>query len=121
MMQPQKPSPPNASIDISPSQITISGAPLPGSVAPAAVLRGFRAERQELANQLSDLQDTRSSLMRDLQQLPPGEAGRAEPQYREAARLDPGDPTPYLVDARELEFRDEPPRRLIEKQTRQSR
>jgi hypothetical protein len=77
MMQPQKPSPPNASVDITPSQITISGAPLPGAVSPSALLRGFRAERQELANQLNDLQDTRTSLMRDLEQLPSGAAGRA--------------------------------------------
>jgi hypothetical protein len=74
-MMPLQKHPANAPV-LAPSQITISGAPLPG-VSPTAVLRGFRAERQELANQLSDLQDTRSSLMRDLQQLPPGEAGRA--------------------------------------------
>lgn len=74
-MQPKTPTPPTAP-DVTPVQVTISGAPLPGQ-SPIAVLRGFRAERDVLGNQLSDLQDTRSSLMSQLQELPAGAAGRA--------------------------------------------
>jgi hypothetical protein len=68
----QAPNAQNAPV-LAPGRITIAG-PLPGA---ASVYRAFRASRQELAGQLEDLQDTRSTLMRELEQLPAGAAGRA--------------------------------------------
>jgi hypothetical protein len=72
MPQQQQAPPPTA--ELAPSQITISGLPLSS---PSSVLRGFRAQRQELGDQLSNLQDTREGLSRELLQLPAGDAGRA--------------------------------------------
>jgi len=70
MMQPQQPEPPTV------QKITVLG-PAGGAGNAAAVYRAFRASRSELANQLEDLQDTRQGLMRELEQLPAGAAGRA--------------------------------------------
>lgn len=65
---------PNAPV-LAPGQVTITQ--VPGAPGAAAVYRGFRAQREELSNQLENLQDTRTTLMRELEQLPAGAAGRA--------------------------------------------
>jgi hypothetical protein len=70
MMQPPQPDQPVV------QKITVVG-PAAGGGNAAAVYRAFRASRSELANQLEDLQDTRQGLMRELEQLPAGAAGRA--------------------------------------------
>jgi hypothetical protein len=77
MRQPQTPS--NPTTPLAPGQITIAGSPLPGA---ASVYRAFRAQRQELSGQLEDLQDTRTTLMRELEQLPAGAPGRAGIEQR---------------------------------------
>jgi hypothetical protein len=51
----------------------------------AAIYRGFRAQREELANQQENLQDTRGELMRELEQLPQNAPGRAGIEARIAA------------------------------------
>jgi hypothetical protein len=68
MIQPQTPTP------LAPTQITISGVPLSSA---SSVLRGFRAQREELGDQLNNLQDTREELTRELLQVPTGTPGRA--------------------------------------------
>lgn len=73
MLPPQTPNP-NPTIELGPARITVNGAPLSS---PSSVLRGFRAQREELGDQLSNLQDTREGLSRELLQLPAGAAGRA--------------------------------------------
>jgi len=67
---------------LTPSQITINGVPLPDAPGAASVYRAFRAERQELSDQLGGLLDTRSSLMSQLQQLPAGSVGRTGIEQR---------------------------------------
>jgi len=62
-------------------KVTVVGPAAQGGNA-AAVYRAFRASRSELANQLEDLQDTRQGLMRELEQLPAGAAGRARLEAR---------------------------------------
>jgi len=68
-MQPKAPTAPNAPV-LSPSQITIAGTPLGG---PVAVYEGYRAQVRELNQQMSQLEDTRAGLTRQLRQTP-GEA-----------------------------------------------
>jgi len=70
---------PTTTVELAPSQITIGGTPLSS---PSSVLRGFRAQREELGGQLDNLQDTREQLMRELQQIPPGEGGRTGIEQR---------------------------------------
>ena len=65
-MQPQPPNTPTAPV-LAPGRITISGAPL---TSPVSVYQAFRAQRRELGSQLEDLQDTRTTLARELGQLP---------------------------------------------------
>jgi hypothetical protein len=77
----QTPNAPNAPV-LAPGQITITGLPLPGTPGAASVYRAFRAQRQELAGQLEDLQSTRTTLTRELEQLPAGAAGRAGIEQR---------------------------------------
>jgi hypothetical protein len=69
-MQPQTPTPP----ELGQTQITIGGVPLSS---PSSVLRGFRAQRDELGSQMESLTDTRETLTRELLQLPAGSPGRA--------------------------------------------
>ena len=66
MMQPKAPTPPDAPV-LAPSQITIAGTPLGG---PVAVYEGYRAQVRELNQQMSQLEDTRAGLTRQLQQTP---------------------------------------------------
>lgn len=73
MTQPQTPNAPNAPV-LAPGHITIDGSPLPGA---ASIYRGFRAQRDELGEQLDNLQNTRSQLVRELEQVPAAAAGRA--------------------------------------------
>ena len=49
---------------------------LPGAPGAAAIYRGFKAQREELSNQLENLQDTRTNLMRELEQQPANAPGR---------------------------------------------
>ena len=63
---------------LSPSQITITGLP----TGPSAIYRGFRAQREELGDQLSNLQETRDALARELLQVPAGTPGRAGIEQR---------------------------------------
>src|SRR5687767_12561194 len=63
---------------LSPSQITITGLP----TGPSAIYRGFRAQREELGDQLSNLQETRDALARELLQVPSGTPGRAGIEQR---------------------------------------
>lgn len=74
MMQPKAPTAPNTVV-LSPSQITIAGAPLGG---PVAVYEGYRAQVRELNQQMSQLEDQRSSLTRQLQQTPGNERSGLE-------------------------------------------
>jgi hypothetical protein len=86
---------------LAPGQITITG-PLAGAPGAAAIYRGFRAQREELSNQLQNLQETRSDLMRELQELPAGAAGRAGIEARIAgidARIAAMDKTMADADA----------------------
>jgi hypothetical protein len=78
MMQPPQPDAPQT------QKITITRAPAATNNA-AAVYQAFRASREELQNQLEELQDTRSNLMRELEQLPQNAAGRAGIESRIAA------------------------------------
>ncbi|HVD60802.1 MAG TPA: hypothetical protein VNC11_08020 [Gemmatimonadaceae bacterium] len=57
-----------------PGQVVVT---LPGAGGASAIYRGFRAQREELANQQENLQDTRGELMRELEQLPQNAPGRA--------------------------------------------
>jgi hypothetical protein len=70
---------PNTTVELAPSQITIGGTPLSS---PSSVLRGFRAQRDELGNQLDNLQDTRQNLAQELQQVPAGAGGRTGIEQR---------------------------------------
>ncbi|MEO7503343.1 MAG: hypothetical protein ABIW94_11955 [Gemmatimonadaceae bacterium] len=70
---------PTTTIELAPSQITIGGTPLSS---PSSVLRGFRAQREELGDQLDNLQDTRQNLARELVQVPAGAAGRTGIEQR---------------------------------------
>ena len=70
---------PTTTVQLSPSQITIGGTPLSS---PSSVLRGFRAQRDELGNQLDNLQDTRQNLAQELQQIPAGAGGRTGIEQR---------------------------------------
>ena len=70
---------PTTTVELAPSQITIGGTPLSS---PSSVLRGFRAQREELGDQLNDLQGTRDELTRELQQIPAGTAGRTGLEQR---------------------------------------
>lgn len=63
---------------LAPSQITITGLPS----GPSAIYRGFRAQREELSDQLSSLQDTRGELARELLQVPAGTPGRTGIEQR---------------------------------------
>ena len=72
---------PTTTVELAPSQITIGGAPLSS---PSSVLRGFRAQREELGDQLSNLQGTREELARELLQVPAGAAGRTGIEQRMA-------------------------------------
>lgn len=86
---------------LAPGQITITG-PLAGAPGAAAIYRGFRAQREELSGQLENLQDTRMTLMRELEQLPAGAAGRAGIEARIAgidARITAMDKTMADADA----------------------
>lgn len=86
---------------IAPDQITITG-PLAGTPGAAAIYRGFRAQREELSNQLDNLQDTRTELTRELETLPAGTAGRAGLEARIAgidARITAMDKTMADADA----------------------
>jgi len=81
MIQAQTPTPPPTPVTpaLAPSQITISGLPLSS---PSSILRGFRAQREELGDQLDNLQDTREQLTRELLQVPAGTPGRAGIEQR---------------------------------------
>lgn len=71
MMQDPAPAAPT----LRPGQVVIT---TPGAAGGAsAIYRGFRAQREELANQQENLQDTRGELMRELEQLPQNAPGRA--------------------------------------------
>lgn len=70
---------PTTTVELAPSQITIGGSPLSS---PSSVLRGFRAQREELGSQLDNLQDTRQNLAQELQQVPAGGAGRTGIEQR---------------------------------------
>jgi hypothetical protein len=70
-MQPQTPPP---TPELAQTQITIGGVPLSS---PSSVLRGFRAQRDELGSQMESLTDTRETLTRELLQVPAGTPGRA--------------------------------------------
>jgi hypothetical protein len=70
---------PTTTVELAPSQITIAGAPLSS---PSSVLRGFRAQREELGDQLDNLQQTREQLTQELQQIPAGSAGRTGLEQR---------------------------------------
>jgi hypothetical protein len=70
---------PTTTVELAPSQITIGGAPLSS---PSSVLRGFRAQREVLGDQLDNLQDTREQLTRELLQVPAGSAGRTGIEQR---------------------------------------
>jgi hypothetical protein len=97
---PQAANAPNAPV-LAPGQITITG-PLAAAPGAAAVYRGFRAQREELSNQLENLQDTRTQLMREMEQLPAGAAGRAGIEARIAgidARIAAMDKTMADADA----------------------
>ncbi len=67
---------------LSPSQITIAGAPLPGA---AAIYQGFRAQARELAGQMSELEENRADLTRQLEQIPLISAARTGLEQRIAA------------------------------------
>ena len=69
MMQEPAPAAPSAR-----GQVVVT---LPGAGGASAIYRGFRAQREELANQQENLQDTRGELMRELEQLPQNAPGRA--------------------------------------------
>jgi hypothetical protein len=74
---------PNPTTTLTAGQVVVT---VPGvGGAASAIYRGFRAQRTELANQLEELQDTRSQLMREIEQLPQGAAGRAGLEARVAA------------------------------------
>ena len=75
-MQPQQPSAPNAPVIVSQDgRVTIGGgAPLQSA---QAIYRGFVEQRKVLGSQMEDLNDTRSSLMNALHQLPASDPGRA--------------------------------------------
>lgn len=68
-MQPPQPDQPTVQ-----QKITVVA---PANANAAAVYRAFRASRSELTNQLEDLQETRTGLMRELEQLPQNAPGRA--------------------------------------------
>ena len=70
---------PTTTVELAPSQITIGGTPLSS---PSSVLRGFRAQRDELGNQLDNLQDMRQNLARELLEVPAGGAGRTGIEQR---------------------------------------
>ncbi len=71
----QQPSAPSAPVIVSQDgRVTIGGAPLQGA---QAIYRGFVEQRKVLGSQMEDLNETRSGLMRDVQQLPAGDAGRS--------------------------------------------
>lgn len=74
LQAPNAPNAPNAPVLAGPGQITITQ--VPGSPGAAAVYRGFRAQREELSNQLQNLQDTRGELMRELEQQAANAPGR---------------------------------------------
>ena len=80
MIQQQAPTHPTipAAPVLAPSQITITGLP----TGPSAIYRGFRAQREELGDQLSNLQETRDALARELLQVPAGTPGRAGIEQR---------------------------------------
>jgi len=73
-MQPNPAKTPTAPA-LAPTQITIQGAPLPG---PSAIYQGYRAQVRELNGQLSDLEDTRAGLTRQLEQTPGNERSGLE-------------------------------------------
>lgn len=50
--------------------------------APSAIYEGFRAQRRELSNQLSELEDTRREITSQLEDIPPGDPGRAPLEAR---------------------------------------
>jgi hypothetical protein len=77
-MQPKTPTAPPVPV-LSPSQITIAGSPLPGA---AAIYQGFRAQARELADQMNDLENTRSSLTRQLERMPAGSSARTGIEQR---------------------------------------
>jgi hypothetical protein len=79
-MQPKTPTTPT--VTLSPSQITIAGSPLPGA---AAIYQGFRAQARELADQMNDLENTRSNLTRQLERMPAGSSARTGIEQRIAA------------------------------------
>lgn len=83
MIQDPIPTPPNPATApvLAPSQITISGLPLTSA---SSVLRAFRAQREELGNQLENLQDTRDQLARELVQAA-GTGARSGIEQRIAA------------------------------------
>lgn len=68
MTQPQTPNASNAPM-LAPGQITIAGAPLSNA---SSIYQAFRAQRRELASQLEELQDTRTNLTTEINQLPAG-------------------------------------------------
>lgn len=82
-MQPKTPTAPPV-LTLSPSQITIAGAPLPGA---AAIYQGFRAQARELAGQMNELENTRGTLTRQLERerMPPGSTARTGLEQRIAA------------------------------------
>ena len=72
---PQQNNPPDAPVIVSQDgKVTIGG----GQVqSPQAVYRGYVEQRKVLGSQMEDLNDTRSSLTRELQQLAASDPGRA--------------------------------------------
>lgn len=77
-MQPKTPTAPPV-LTLSPSQITIAGAPLPGA---AAIYQGFREQARVLSDQMNDLENTRSSLTHQLERIPSGSNARTGIEQR---------------------------------------
>src|SRR5436309_1489639 len=74
-MQPQSNPPGVAPVIVSQDgRVTIGGAPLQSA---QAIYRGFVEQRSVLGEQMRELNETRSELTRDLQQLPASDPGRA--------------------------------------------
>lgn len=74
-MQPQDNAPTHAVIVGKDGNVTIGGAQLQQS--PQAIYRAFVEQRSVLGDQMRDLNETRSGLTNELQQLPAGDPGRA--------------------------------------------
>jgi hypothetical protein len=77
-MQPKTPTAPPVPA-LAQSQVTIAGAPLPGA---AAIYQGFREQARVLSDQMNDLENTRSSLTRQLERIPSGSNARTGIEQR---------------------------------------